>query len=248
MSKCQRHSTAPTGDMLNGLKCCTVIVDECHALKNSKATRTKRVRNITWYAKSSWGLSGTPLLNRPGDLWGVLASFGLAKRVFGNFDNFVEKMGGERGRFGIQWHFGTVAEDVPTLIQRAMLRRTKKMALPGLPTKLRNTVWIEMDKDIVKTADKLWKQYSKGLTEDKSAHERREEIVAISKQIREDTAEAQFEYEAEMSEYMREYGEDFAYGGVRKDPDAKPVIATIVATQGISDTKSTSRSPYHRGV
>ena len=27
---------------------------------------------------------------------------------------------------------------------------------------------------------------------------------------------------------MREYGEDFAYGGVRKDPDAKPVIATIV--------------------
>ena len=141
-------ATAPTGDMLNGLKCCTVIVDECHALKNSKATRTKRVRNITWYAKSSWGLSGTPLLNRPGDLWGVLASFGLAKRVFGNFDNFVEKMGGERGRFGIQWHFGTVAEDVPTLIQRAMLRRTKKMALPGLPTKLRNTVWIEMEKTL----------------------------------------------------------------------------------------------------
>jgi len=221
---------APTGELLDGLKECTVIVDECHALKNSKATRTKRVRNITWYAKTSWGLSGTPLLNRPMDLWGVLASFGLAKRVFGNFDTFVEKMGGERGRFGIQWNFGTVAEDVPTLIQRGMLRRTKKMALPGLPSKLRNTIWIEMDKDIVKTADKLWKQYSKGLTEDKSAHERREEIVAISKQIREDIAEAQFEYEAEMSEYMREYGDDEfgGYGGVRKDPDAKPVIATIV--------------------
>ena len=222
---------APTGELLAGLKECSVIVDECHALKNSKATRTKRVRNITWYSKTSWGLSGTPLLNRPMDLWGVLASFGLAKRVFGNFDTFVEKMGGDRGGYGgrIQWHFGTVAEDVPTLIQRAMLRRTKKMALPGLPSKLRNTVWIEMDKDIVKTADKLWKQYSKGLTEDKSAHERREEIVAISKQIREDIAEAQFEYEAEMSEYLREYGEDFAYGGgVRKAKPEKPVIATIV--------------------
>ena len=173
----------PTSDKMELIKELTIIVDECHLTKSSKAQRTIRTRNLTWYAKQSWGLSGTPLLNRAIDLWGVLTTFSLQTKVFGSFDNFIELMGGDRNGYGgrIQWHFGEVDPSVPGLMQRAMLRRTKQMALPGLPSKLRNTVYIDMDADLKSITDNLWGRYAKSASKVTSVHDRRDELLEIAR-------------------------------------------------------------------
>lgn len=47
-----------------------VICDECHRLKNPKAATTLAVKQLR--SKYRMGLTGTPILNRPNDLWSQL--------------------------------------------------------------------------------------------------------------------------------------------------------------------------------
>jgi len=51
-----------------------VIFDECHFLMNPDTRRTKAAMRVSKEARYVWGLSGTPMTNRPKDLWGVLST------------------------------------------------------------------------------------------------------------------------------------------------------------------------------
>jgi len=158
-----------------------VACDECHLTKNPKAARSKRVKHLVNASKSAWGATGTPMMNRPPDLWHTLNNFNVAKRVFGSYGGFFEKMGGWIDDWGHS-HFslGSVADDVPALLQRGMLRRTKEMALAGLPSKLRNPQLLDMDAKTKKMADLVWKEYQKR-SKAKSSLEAREEAIEASK-------------------------------------------------------------------
>jgi len=81
---------APTGAWLLG--------DEVHLLKNPPARRTRRWRTLARriYARGGRvvGLTATPLLNRPEELWAVLESLGCAREAFGSraaFDVLVDR-------------------------------------------------------------------------------------------------------------------------------------------------------------
>jgi SWI/SNF-related matrix-associated actin-dependent regulator 1 of chromatin subfamily A len=122
-----------------------VVADEAHAAKNSKAARTKRFRAIAKAARKAggrvWLLTGTPLLNRPPELWALLTAAGLEKQTFGSWPSFAKLMGGRqvtiRARGGRQiavWEWdGRVAPQVPGMLQNAMLRRLKEDVLEDLP-------------------------------------------------------------------------------------------------------------------
>lgn len=120
----------------------TVLADEAHALKDAKALRTNRFRFIGDVARSVggqvWLLTGTPLLNRPQELWGIFSSGGVAKEAFGSFDNFKRLFNAEQGRFGIEW--GPPEPEVPEHLRRVQLRREKKDVLADLPVKMRKLV------------------------------------------------------------------------------------------------------------
>lgn len=47
-----------------------VIVDECHRLKNKDSQQGQWIRRLQ--AKQRWGLTGTPIADRPQDMWGLL--------------------------------------------------------------------------------------------------------------------------------------------------------------------------------
>jgi len=114
-----------------------VIADEAHLCKAPKALRTKCFRAVAKTALDNdgrvWLLTGTPLLNRPPELWAVLGAAGLEKDAFGGWSRFVSMFHGSRGRFGYEW--GRASEEVPDLLRKVALRRHRKDVLPDLPTK-----------------------------------------------------------------------------------------------------------------
>lgn len=62
------------------------IFDECHYLMSEGSRRSKAARAVSANARYRWGLSGTPLTNRPRDLWNVVDT--LRPGTFGNFFSF----------------------------------------------------------------------------------------------------------------------------------------------------------------
>jgi len=116
-----------------------VVADEAHNIKNVTAQRTVRFRGLGAAARAKngriWLLTGTPLMNEPTELWGVLQGAMMAQEVFGDFKKFVSLFNGkslEHGGFA----FGTPeTEEVAERIQRVMLRRLRTEVMPELPAK-----------------------------------------------------------------------------------------------------------------
>jgi len=119
--------------MFNRLKKCVLIADEAHLCKSSKATRSKRISVVSRLTKKVWMLTGTPLVNRPPDLFGTLASFNMSFEVFGSWNSFVKAMNGTQNKYG-KYEWGTPRQDVAEKMRRVMLRRLKDDVL-DLPAK-----------------------------------------------------------------------------------------------------------------
>ena len=111
-----------------------LIADEAHLCKSHKATRSKRTKVLSNLCAKSWAMTGTPLLSRGFDLWGVVSTFGMGREVFGGFRGFVTRMNAHKNTWG-GWDFGTPDPSVPERMRRCMLRRLKSEVLTSLPPK-----------------------------------------------------------------------------------------------------------------
>lgn len=111
-----------------------LIADEAHYLKNAKTQRTQRFRMLATLASRRWLLTGTPLMNKPPELWGVLRAADLHTQAFGSWYSFVSCMGGHKGPFGIEWG-GTPKEEAAKAFAKVALRREKEEVLKQLPSK-----------------------------------------------------------------------------------------------------------------
>jgi SWI/SNF-related matrix-associated actin-dependent regulator 1 of chromatin subfamily A len=135
---------------LLGRKWDLAIYDECHFLKNPVARRSMIALSIK--AERRLCLSGTPLQNRPMELFGILSWLDpktwppQSRWTFGH-----RYCGAKYNGFG--WDFlGSTPANLPELSQRlrasVMLRRTKAQVLPELPSKFRSVVELEATTNI----------------------------------------------------------------------------------------------------
>lgn len=120
-----------------------LIADEAHAIKNLKASRSRRFRSLAKAVAKldgrTWLVTGTPLLNRPNELWSLLSTIGRAKQVFGDWMKFQRIMG--IGDFaGMAVDTSKVAEP----LRETMLRRMKRDVLTQLPGKTIDTLTVEL--------------------------------------------------------------------------------------------------------
>jgi len=127
-----------------------LVADEAHYLKNGKAQRTravvgkwakdesKRVEPIK--AKRRLLLTGTPILNRPVELWTLVHYLNPAK--YSNFFYYAKRYcGAHQGRWG--WDFSgssNLDELQDGLRSSCMVRRLKKDVLTDLPPKRRQII------------------------------------------------------------------------------------------------------------
>ncbi|MBU2685910.1 MAG: DEAD/DEAH box helicase [Gammaproteobacteria bacterium] len=130
----------------------SLAADEAHYLKgNAKVKRVKSFRlmsdEILKNGGSVWLATGTPMLNKPPELWNVLRCARLAEEAFGGWYSFVQLFGGYKGAFG-GWEWSIPDRDkVAKNLSPVMLRRLRKDVMPELPTKMYRTITVDIDKE-----------------------------------------------------------------------------------------------------
>lgn len=122
-----------------------IILDECHALCGRTTRRTKAVRQLCAGVPHVLALSGTPLVNRPAELWPVLNV--LRPETFGGFYSFAHRFcAPKRSPFGGWDYRGHANLDQlnELLLGTVMFRRRRREVMADLPAKIRNVVPLEM--------------------------------------------------------------------------------------------------------
>jgi len=139
-------------DAIRAIEWDLLIADEIHLCKNSKAQRTRQVLGhkpkkgsdeieiSPIPAKRKAFLTGTPLVNRPIELWTIISA--LAPQTFPTFWNFVTTYcNATKGEYG--WDF-TGASNLDELQEKLrssiMIRRLKSEVLKELPPKRRQVI------------------------------------------------------------------------------------------------------------
>ena len=113
-----------------------LIADEAHALKNPKAKRTIRFRELSKRVRESvggsvWLLTATPLLGKPPELYALLSALGRVP--FTSFKAFAIAAGGVEGNWGWEWGNAPVCPSIAEALKPIMLRRTKADVGAQLP-------------------------------------------------------------------------------------------------------------------
>jgi SWI/SNF-related matrix-associated actin-dependent regulator 1 of chromatin subfamily A len=133
------------------LKQTILVADEAHLVKNYKAQRSKKVSTLSRLCAKTWFLTGTPLMNRPTDLYGVLSSGGMY--VLGGWAKFCSLFNGWKNQWG-GWEFGMPTAEVPERMKRVMIRRIRTEVLPDLPPKTYQVVSVnDLDRKLKKELD-----------------------------------------------------------------------------------------------
>lgn len=121
-----------------------VILDEAHYLASKGSRRTKCCQSLTDNVPHILALTGTPLTNRPSELWPTLNI--LWPREFPNFYAFAMRYcGAKRTRWG--WDFtgsSNLQELHGKLGELGMIRRLKKDVLKDLPPKIRTVLHLPL--------------------------------------------------------------------------------------------------------
>ncbi|CAH2606120.1 DEAD/DEAH box helicase (plasmid) [Rhodovastum atsumiense] len=188
-----------TAEALRAVEWDALILDEAHYLKSKDAARTvgilggkkkgadQAVEGIR--ARRRLYLTGTPLTNRPVELWPLVHS--LAPATFGDFWSFARRYCDARND-GYGWNFNGAShlDELQDLLrQTVMVRRLKKDVLTELPPKRRQIIELPADAPALKAA----------LTAERKATE---EEARIKEQLAELRAKVEL---AKASEDPRDY-------------------------------------------
>lgn len=152
-----------------------IIIDECHRLK-SGVTKIRGRLTFSLSGRHWVMLSGTPLVNRPRELWPLIHH--LAPRMFpSKYDYFKEYCGG--GNFFDKWSGAQNLPKLQQLIRSAlMIRRLKRDILVNLPAKRRQVIELPAngDKKAIQQELTIWQPHERQI----SALQLRVEIAKAS--------------------------------------------------------------------
>jgi SWI/SNF-related matrix-associated actin-dependent regulator 1 of chromatin subfamily A len=137
-------------DVIDAISLDALILDEVHYVKTPKAKRTiavlgrwdriedKRVRPIK--ARRRLALTGTPILNRPVELWGI--AHALAPQTFNSWRSYVYRYcDAQDTRFGFDVSGASNLDELQDRLRSTiMVRRLKADVLTELPAKRRAIV------------------------------------------------------------------------------------------------------------
>lgn len=135
----------PWLDYLIDLEPKLVILDECQYIKNRQAKRTRYVKQLCKSVPHVLALSGTPLTNRPAELWTTLNI--IRPDLFKSFMAYaLEYCSAQRKPWGWEFKGAKNLDELHNiLITNCMVRRRKVEVLKDLPAKARHAVPVPLE-------------------------------------------------------------------------------------------------------
>ena len=112
-----------------------LILDESHRIKTPEAKVTKAIHKLRTYAKRRYIMSGTPVANKPDDLWSQMYFLDDGQALGDTFDGFQKKY---KAGMGFQR-----LEELREKIGPRTLRRTKDKSLK-LPPKTYTRIQVDL--------------------------------------------------------------------------------------------------------
>jgi SWI/SNF-related matrix-associated actin-dependent regulator 1 of chromatin subfamily A len=116
-----------------------LILDEAHKIKNNQTAQTKSVKKLRKYVKHIIGLTGTPIENRPIELYNMLSL--INKSLVGSRWNYGKRYC-DASYNGFGWDFSgsSNVEELHEKLMGVMIRRKKVDVLTDLPPKVRSVI------------------------------------------------------------------------------------------------------------
>lgn len=146
-----------------------IICDEAHSLKNIKSNRGRAIlgkKGLVLNSVRHWMLTGTPVLNRPVDLFPMLRT--LAPELLGEYKGYMayteRYCAGYNDGFGWNDKGASNLEELAERISPFFLRRTLREVMDCLPPITISSIMIEPDKAL-QAALKKEKEYLKKIKE-----------------------------------------------------------------------------------
>jgi SWI/SNF-related matrix-associated actin-dependent regulator 1 of chromatin subfamily A len=135
----------PWMDFLRSLKPRLVIVDECQAVSNRSTQQSRNVRRLCRGVPQVIALSGTPLTNRPAELWPILNI--LRPDKYNSFFSFAyDYCKPQRKPWGWDFRGAANLDKLHGELNRyVMIRRRKVDVLDQLPAKSRFVTPVALD-------------------------------------------------------------------------------------------------------
>lgn len=128
-----------------GTRWASMVCDESHYLKNSKAQRTKAVKSISKDIPDIYLLSGTPIVNRPAEF---ISQLQILRRLneLGGWRHFTERYcDAKQERFGLNISGASNLTELNSRLRKmCYIRRFKKDVLKELPSKQRSVIPVQI--------------------------------------------------------------------------------------------------------
>lgn len=102
----------------------TLVLDECHRIKNPKAARTKAAMMAMKKIDYVYALSGTPIPNRPIELWPILHGLGIFRGGWYDFAARYAKMW--NAPWGLDTSGASNLPELKAMMKPHVLRRKKE--------------------------------------------------------------------------------------------------------------------------
>jgi len=130
-------------NLLSGLPWKVIVVDEAHRMKNRKTKQSISVRSLSRKIPYRFALTGTPIINRPDELWAILnflypAQFTSYWRFFNQFVDATPNPWGGYFIKGIK-----NKRELDYLLAPIVLRHTKQEVLKELPDKIYQNIQLD---------------------------------------------------------------------------------------------------------
>lgn len=132
-------------DCLCGLQPSVVVLDECHFLKSPGSQRTRAVKRLCKKVPHIIALSGTPIINRPIEIYGTLKLLqpGLFPSRWEYGKRYCDL---KTGHVGFDFSGNSHSQSLHRKLSRTvMIRRLKEDVLSELPEKTRSIIPLSLD-------------------------------------------------------------------------------------------------------
>lgn len=109
------------------------LLDEAHAFKSFQSKRTQQAINVISAARKVVAITGTPVMNRPIELFPLLSAFGVTRMNYFAFG--FKYCAGRNTKYGLDFNGASNLPELQQKLAGVMLRFTKRQVAPELKPK-----------------------------------------------------------------------------------------------------------------